>query len=74
MCAHTKVPHLWAWEFRRPRVPPLQGGGKTALQVAAEKGHAEVVEKLLKGNASVDVEDKVCAHASVGSVLRLYGC
>ena len=53
--------------------PSLQSGG-TALHVAAEKGHTLVVEQLLTGKASVNAEDVVCAHASVGGVLRLRGC
>ncbi len=33
--------------------------GATALYVAAQEGHVKVVEKLLKGNADIDVRSKV---------------
>ena len=32
----------------------------TALQLAAKKGHTEVVELLIKAGAAVDVGDQVC--------------
>lgn len=40
---------------------------------AATHGHAEVVEQLLKGNASVDSDDEMCAHASAGGVMWMHG-
>ena len=37
----------------------IQKYGVTALALAAQKGHEQVVEVLLKAEAKLDVQDKV---------------
>ena len=58
-------------------IVPLQDGW-TAMMAACQKGHECVVEALLKGGATVDIQDEVipvivsppplCPHAYVRSV------
>lgn len=39
---------------------PFCQGGKSALKVASEKGHASVVDALLSYGADVDFQGDVC--------------
>ena len=48
-----------------PRLLPLQNGN-TALILAADKKHLDVVEALLKAGANVDLQDKVNTASTAG--------
>lgn len=46
-----------AFLLRRVKVDVCDGNGDTALHIAAELGHIDVVDLLLQGKATVDVRD-----------------
>lgn len=73
VCAHTKVPRLlwWVPVLKASVREPWSQKGYVVLHLAAEANSEEVVEQLLKANASVDAKDQVCARASV---FPLCGC
>ena len=48
-----------------PRLLPLQNGS-TALILAADKKHLDVVEALLKAGADVDLQNKVNTALTAG--------
>ena len=39
----------------------MQGRGRTALMLASEGGHLDVVKELLRAQADVNVQDEVCS-------------
>jgi len=40
----------------------MQWRGRTALMLASEGGHLDVVKELLKAQADVNAQDEVCRH------------
>lgn len=57
----------WAVNVTRALALPLQVG-VTALNVASERGHLQVVQELLAAGANTDIPDEVWAVRAVGAV------
>ena len=54
--------------------PPWMQGGYTALINAANGGHLEIVQQLLKSGANTDLQDYVRRGDGVGPRVRGRGC